>query len=104
MNQQPHPTYGAIKIEYASLSEWACVLGWSCRIGFGELAIRQNFTRSTNPELPAGHANYWVFTPAPGVYLDTEAMGAEFAGEVMKAFYRAQENGEHIPESITQNH
>lgn len=100
MSQQAHPKYGWMTIQYARLNERALVIGWSCDYGFGQLTMAQNFTRSTNDALPMNDPNYWVYTHAPGVYLDTEAMGAEFVAEVMKAFFWTQERGESIPESI----
>lgn len=99
---RPTFRYGLITVTYARLSPSALVIGWSCAKlgGFGELTVRQNFTRHYNADVGINDQGLWVFTPAPGVHLDTEAMGPEFVGEVMKAFYWAQEQGVSIPEEI----
>ena len=97
--QQPHPRYGLIAITSASLYPQALVINWTAtKWGCGQLTVQQNFLRTTNEALPMNEPGYWVFTPQPGVHLDTEAMGPEFVGEVMKAFYWAQERSEFIPE------
>lgn len=96
--QQPHPEYGMIEIRYAYLNANGLSIGWKCDYGFGVLAIRQNQALSRNETVAPNEPGYWVFTPEPGLHLDTECMGPEFVGEVMKAFYWAGERGQVIPD------
>ena len=97
--QQKHHRYGWITIEYACLTGSELVIGWSCAYGYGQLSVRQNYTAIRNEGVSIIEPNAYTFTPQPGIHLDTEAMGPEFVGEVMKALYWAGERGEVIPEN-----
>lgn len=98
--QQAHHRYGMMRIEYARLNPSALVIGWSCTHGFGRLTIIQNYSAVRNEGVPIMDANAYTFTNQPGFALDTECMGPEFAGEVIKALFWAQERGEVIPEQF----
>lgn len=100
LGQQAHPRYGMMRIQYARISGHALVIGWACRWGFGQLVVAQNYTAERNEGVHICDPGAYTFTPAPGIHMDTEAMGANFAGEVIKALFWAQERGEEIPEHV----
>jgi hypothetical protein len=97
--QVPARRYGWVTITYARLNANGLTIGWSCRYGFGELSFRQNFQAEPVEGIPTGAPGSYTYTPLPGFYMDTEAMGAQFVGEVMKAYFWACERGDTIPES-----
>lgn len=104
--EQPHHRYGKITINYVDMFVGTggrpCInIGWLCKLGFGVLGFAQKAEVICDESLgldPHGGRRYRI-EARPGMEIDTEYMGAEFVGEVMKALAWAQERGDEIPES-----
>lgn len=95
--QQEHARYGYMRINYAQIGPYGLTLGWSCALGFGELSLGCNWSSTRNEGIGYNEPGAFTHTLEPGIHLDTEYMGPNFAAEVMRAVYWSQERGETIP-------